>query len=110
MSRSANVFALDAGLKSYLFSGKSSDMSVSLRPISFHCLSRASDGLVAAFGAAAFFAESCAREGATTTYAATTAAHKRTLFMRKVPPHLFCLRHLHRGMLRESGYKKDGLS
>src|SRR5579864_7887993 len=54
-----------SGLEVYLSSGKSSAMAMSLRPISFHCFSRAADGLASSFGDAAFFAESWAYAGST---------------------------------------------
>src|ERR1700720_2591247 len=63
--RTANVPVEGAALKSYLSSGKSSAMAMSLRPISFHCFSRATDGLAARFGDAAFFAESRVCAGST---------------------------------------------
>src|ERR1700719_197545 len=44
-SCSANVRCAGVGLKSYLSSGKSSAMAISLRPISFHCESTTCEGL-----------------------------------------------------------------
>src|SRR6267154_2059276 len=53
-SCSAKVRCAGAGLKSYLSSGKSSAMAISLRPISFHCDTTACDALGAALGSSLF--------------------------------------------------------
>src|SRR5579864_1914185 len=53
-SCSAKVRSAGTGLKSYLSSGKSSAMAISLRPISFHCDTTACDALGAAFGVSLF--------------------------------------------------------
>src|SRR5271165_188783 len=79
--RWAKVPTVGAGLKLYLSSGKSSAMSISLRPMSFHCSSTASDALGTGFGAASFFCMSCERTGATKIVAAKIAtASARMLF------------------------------
>src|ERR1700730_8956744 len=51
---SAKVRSAGTGLKSYLSSGKSSAMAISLRPISFHCETTACDALGAALGLSLF--------------------------------------------------------
>src|SRR5712671_2369253 len=53
-SCSAKVRCAGTGLKSYLSSGKSSAMAISLRPISFHCETTACDALGAALGSSLF--------------------------------------------------------
>src|SRR6202522_870076 len=62
---SAKLRCAGVGLKSYLSSGKSSAIAISLRPISFHCSSTACDALGAGFGAEPCFAVSCAGAGVT---------------------------------------------
>src|ERR1700722_5930796 len=77
--RWAKVPAVGAALKSNLSSGKSSAISISLRPMSFHCSSTASEGLGTGLGAS-FFA-SCERAGVTRIVAAKIAtANVRTPF------------------------------
>src|ERR1700676_309705 len=75
---SAKVRSADTGLKSYLSSGKSSAMAISLRPISFHCETTACDALGAALGPS-LLALAKNREVQLTTSA--TAAHEITLFI-----------------------------
>src|SRR5580700_10836164 len=79
--RWAKVPTVGAGLKSYLSSGKSSAMAMSLRPISFHCSRTAPAALDAGFGAASFFGMSWERAGVTKIVAAKIAtASARMLF------------------------------
>src|SRR6266576_123977 len=63
-STARNVLESGFGLYSYLSSGRSSAMTMSFRPISFHCSSTACEGLGAGFGGS-FFAASCASTGST---------------------------------------------
>src|SRR5580700_7584934 len=70
ISRWAKVPTAGVGLKSYLSSGKSSAIAISLRPMSFHCSSTACDVLGAGFGAEPCFAVSCACAGVTEILAA----------------------------------------
>src|SRR5208337_2677389 len=70
-----------AGLYAYLSSGKSSAMAMSLRPMSFHCSSTASEGLSAGFGSAFFMFMSCARIGSTARHAANKTAAKKGIFL-----------------------------
>src|SRR5208283_2201218 len=76
ISLSAKLRTAGVGLKSYLSSGKSSAIAISLRPMSFHCASTASDALGAGFGAASFFGISWVYVGVTRIPAAriTTAS------------------------------------
>src|SRR6266403_2201266 len=64
MRFAANVRESGFGLYSYLSSGKSSAIAISLRPTSFHCSMIAADGLKAGFGGSfALLASVCATTG-----------------------------------------------
>src|SRR6267143_780267 len=76
---SANVRCAGVGLKSYLSSGKSSAMAISLRPISFHCESTTCEGLGASRGAS--LAVRANRNEAPKAIAKTSVAPKTTFFI-----------------------------
>src|SRR6266481_9327368 len=60
----ANVRESGFGLYSYLSSGKSSAIAISLRPMSFHCSMIAADGPKAGFGGSfGLLASVCAKTG-----------------------------------------------
>src|SRR5271154_2774077 len=82
INRWAKVPIAGVGLKSYLSSGKSSAIAISLRPMSFHCSSTACDALGAGFGAEPSFVMSCACAGVIEILAAKiSAASELMLFI-----------------------------
>src|ERR1700675_3410408 len=83
-SCSAKVRSAGTGLKSYLSSGKSSAMAISLRPISFHCDTTACDALGAAFGAP-LFAFATNREPQPTATATTRPEIALFIFSLRTP-------------------------
>src|ERR1700719_1105688 len=77
-SCSAKVRSAGTGLKSYLSSGKSSAMAISLRPISFHCDTTACDALGAALGPSLLaFAKNCEAQPTSSI----TATHEIAFFI-----------------------------
>src|SRR4029077_5119473 len=78
-SCSAKLRWAGVGLKSYLSSGKSSAMAMSLRPMSFHCSSTACDGLAAGLTAVSFLEASWACSGDAAAAARTRAARSKDL-------------------------------
>src|SRR5579863_7516746 len=85
-SCSAKLRWAGVGLKSYLSSGKSSAMAMSLRPISFQESRTTLAGGSAGLGAAAsFFVASCACAGIAKQMESRARARNGSLFM-EVPP------------------------